>query len=130
LAYHLLISIEYTLRSHGDHRRWSTIREQLATHQRNTVIFTDADNKIHHLRVSGTPEKEHREIYRLLGVKDPSKGGIIWPDRGCSDQIKMRNAVTTRVLGFQIESWVSVFLCALCGKNSFIYPAGRWKRQQ
>jgi len=73
LAYHLLISIEHALRSHGDHRRWSTLREQLATHQRNTVIFTDADNKIHHLRVSGTPEKEHREIYRLLGVKDPLK---------------------------------------------------------
>lgn len=73
LAYHLLISIEHALRSHGDHRRWSTLREQLSTHQRNTVIFTDADNKIHHLRVSGTPEKEHREIYRLLGVKDPLK---------------------------------------------------------
>lgn len=73
LAYHLLISIEHALRSHGDHRRWSTIREQLSTHQRSTVIFTDADNKIHHLRVSGTPEKEHREIYRLLGVKDPLK---------------------------------------------------------
>jgi len=73
LAYHLLISIEHALRSHGDHRRWSTLREQLATHQRNTVIFTDAENKIHHLRVSGTPEKEHREIYRLLGVKDPLK---------------------------------------------------------
>ncbi|MEW6424537.1 MAG: hypothetical protein AB1523_07280 [Bacillota bacterium] len=25
LAYHLLISIEHALRSHGDHRRWSTI---------------------------------------------------------------------------------------------------------
>ncbi len=73
LAYRLLISIEHALHSHGDHRRWSTLREQLATHQRNTVIFTDAENKIHHLRVSGTPEKEHREIYRLLGVKDPLK---------------------------------------------------------
>lgn len=73
LAYHLLISIEHALRCQGDHRLWSTLRAQLATHQRNTVIFTDADNKIHHLRVSGTPEKEHREIYRLLGVKDPLK---------------------------------------------------------
>jgi len=70
---HLLVSIEHALRSHNDHRRWSTLREQLSTHQRNTVIFTDADNKIHHLRVSGMPEKEHLEIYRLLGVKDPLK---------------------------------------------------------
>jgi transposase len=73
LAYHLLVSIEHALRSHNDHRRWSTLREQLSTHQRNTVIFTDADNKIHHLRVSGMPEKERLEIYRLLGVKDPLK---------------------------------------------------------
>jgi len=71
LAYHLLASIEHTLRLNGDHRRWSTIRDQLSTHQRNTVIFTDAHNNIHHVRVSGVLEKEHREIYRLLGVKDP-----------------------------------------------------------
>ena len=73
LAYHLLISIEHQLRNKGDHRRWSTIRTQLSTHQRNTVMFTDADKKIHHIRVSGMPEKEHLEIYRLLGVKDPLK---------------------------------------------------------
>jgi len=73
LAYHLLVSIEHNLRSCGDSRRWSTIRTQLSTHQRNTVILTDADNKIHHIRVSGMPEKEHLEIYRLLRVKDPLK---------------------------------------------------------
>jgi transposase len=73
LAYHLFVSIEHSLRLHGDHRRWSTIRKQLSTHQRSTVMFTDADNKIHHIRVSGMPEKEYREIYRLLGVKNPLK---------------------------------------------------------
>ncbi len=73
LAYHLLVSIEHSLRLKGDHRRWSTIREQLSTHQRNTVMFTDADDKIHHVRVSGMPEKEHLEIYRLLEVKNPLK---------------------------------------------------------
>lgn len=73
LAYHLLVGIEHSLRSSGDHRSWSTIREQLSTHQRNTVMFTDVDDKIHHVRVSGMPEKEHQEIYRLLGVKNPLK---------------------------------------------------------
>lgn len=73
LAYHLLVSIEHSLRLKGDHRRWSTIRDQLSTHQRNTIIFTDADDKIHHVRVSGTLEKEHREIYSLLEVKNPLK---------------------------------------------------------
>jgi transposase len=41
LAYHLLVSIEYSLRKKGDHRTWSTIREQLSTHQRTTVILLD-----------------------------------------------------------------------------------------
>jgi transposase len=71
LAYHLLISIEFELRKQGDSRSWATIREQLSTHQRNTVILTDAGNNIHHVRVSGMPEPEHQEIYRLLKVKDP-----------------------------------------------------------
>lgn len=71
LAYHLLICIEKTLIGQGDHRRWSTIRKVLATHQRSTVILTDAQDQIHHIRVSGTPESAHQELYRLLQVKDP-----------------------------------------------------------
>ncbi|MDO9534101.1 MAG: hypothetical protein Q7J85_01935 [Bacillota bacterium] len=52
----------------GDHRRWSTIRKVLSTHDRTTVILTDDQDKIHHIRVSGTPEKEHQEIYEKLEV--------------------------------------------------------------
>jgi hypothetical protein len=73
LAYHLLVSIEYTLREKGDHRTWSTIREQLSTHQRSTVILLDDQDQIHHIRVSGTPEMVHQEIYDLLDVKDQLK---------------------------------------------------------
>ena len=73
LAYHLLISIEYTLRKKGDHRTWSTIRGQLSTHQRTTVILLDDKNQIYHIRVSGIPESVHQEIYDLLDVKDPLK---------------------------------------------------------
>lgn len=73
LAYHLLICIEQKLRENGDHRRWSTIRKQLSTHQRNTVILTDENDQIHHIRVSGKSEKIHQDIYRLLDVKDPLK---------------------------------------------------------
>lgn len=73
LAYHLLISIEYQLRQMGDHRDWSTIKKQLSTHQRSTVIMTDEEDQIHHIRVSGMPEKNHNEIYNLLGVKNPLK---------------------------------------------------------
>lgn len=73
LAYHLLISIERELRRQGDHRRWGTIRDELSTHQRTTVIMTDDNDQIHHIRVSGIPESEHTQIYRLLKVKDPLK---------------------------------------------------------
>lgn len=73
LAYHLLICIEHQLRENNDHRRWSTIRKQLSTHQRNTVILTDEHDQIHHIRVSGKPESIHQEIYRLLDITDPLK---------------------------------------------------------
>lgn len=73
LAYHLLISIEHQLRGNGDHREWMTIKKELSTHQRNTIIVTDNEQRIHHIRVSGMPEVAHQEIYKLLGVKDPLK---------------------------------------------------------
>jgi transposase len=73
LAYHLLICIEQKLSDHGDNRRWATIRKELSTHQRSTVIMTDEDDKIHHIRVSGMPEKSHKEIYHILGVKNSLK---------------------------------------------------------
>lgn len=53
------------LRNSGDHRKWSTIREQLSTHERTTIIFTDANEEIHHVRVSSMPESVYEEIYRL-----------------------------------------------------------------
>jgi transposase len=73
LAYHLLICIEHQLRESGDHRKWSTLRKQLSTHQRSTVMLTDEHDQIHHIRVSGRPESIHQEIYRFLDVKDPLK---------------------------------------------------------
>jgi len=73
LAYHLLITIERNLREQGDHRSWGTLKKQLATHQRITVILTDAQKRIHHLRLSTTPESVPQEIYRILNVKDPLK---------------------------------------------------------
>ncbi len=73
LAYHLLISIEYQLSRKCDRRSWRTIRQILETHRRNTIIFTDDENVIHHLRQSGQAEPSHAEIYRRLDVKDPLK---------------------------------------------------------
>ena len=70
LAYHLLNTIELSLKDKGDHRKWSTVREELSTHTRTTVIMADSDGGIHHIRLSPTPEPSHQEIYDMLGIKD------------------------------------------------------------
>jgi len=70
LAYHLLNTIEIALRDKGDCRKWSTIRDELSTHMRTTVIMPDSDGGIHHIRLSSTPETNHQQIYDMLGIKD------------------------------------------------------------
>ena len=73
LAYHLLNTIELKLSEKGCASKWSTVRKDLSTHMRTTVIMTDKDGGIHHLRVSSVPEEIHRKIYDLLKIKDPLK---------------------------------------------------------
>ena len=68
LAYHLLISMEYRLRRKGSDISWKTARDILSTHQRQTVIMTNDKSEIIHVRVTGTPESAHREIYQALEV--------------------------------------------------------------
>jgi transposase len=71
LAYHILASVERTLRQKGDHRSWATLREELDTHKRSTISMRGAMDTVHQIRLSSTPEKVHQEIYRLLEVGDP-----------------------------------------------------------
>jgi transposase len=73
LAYHLLNTIELNLLSKGEASKWSTIRDELSTHMRTTVILAGVDGGIHHIRVSSRPEPGHQEIYNLLEIKDPLK---------------------------------------------------------
>ena len=73
LAYHILNTIEYKLNKTGDCRSFSTIKTILSTHQRTTVILTGEDSQIYHVRVSGTQESAHKEIYTALNIKDPLK---------------------------------------------------------
>ena len=73
LAYHLLNTIELALASKSERIKWSTIKDELSTHMRTTVILTGTDGGIYHTRVSSRPETRHREIYDLLKIKDPLK---------------------------------------------------------
>ncbi|MHB1522326.1 MAG: IS1634 family transposase, partial [Ferrimicrobium sp.] len=71
LAYHLYGAIAYELSTKSDTRRPSTIFERLATHMRATVTLTAAERKVHHLRVSTTPDPDQRQIFDSLGISDP-----------------------------------------------------------
>ncbi|WP_276972238.1 IS1634 family transposase [Ferrimicrobium acidiphilum] len=71
LAYHLYGAIAYELSTKSDTRRPSTIFERLATHMRATVTLTDGERKVHHLRVSTTPDPDQRQIFDSLGITDP-----------------------------------------------------------
>ena len=72
LAYHILHIIEYRLRMVGDHRKWSTIRNLLSTHQRVTMAFRmkDKEGKTSQkfIRTCTVPEVEHQRIYNLFGL--------------------------------------------------------------
>lgn len=73
LAYHILNTIEYNLKTDGDNRTWKTIKEVLSTHQRSTIILKNKNKKTFYIRVSGMPESEHNEIYRTLKINDKLK---------------------------------------------------------
>ena len=73
MAYHMLCHIEHLLRSKGINREWRSVRTDLSTHQRLTIIVQDEKSGgSYHVRVSGTPESEHERIYRALGIKSKS----------------------------------------------------------
>jgi transposase len=68
LAYHLLTAIEKTLLDAGVHTSWATVREQLKTHQVNTIVLpTDGGMELR-IRKATTPEMVHQEIYEKLGI--------------------------------------------------------------
>ena len=68
LAYHLLVAIETTLLNQGVHASWATVRQTLATHQVATIVLPSDGGKLLRIRKGMTPEPEHLELYRLLGV--------------------------------------------------------------
>ncbi len=68
LAYHLLVAIETTLLNQGIHTSWATVRQALANHVVATITLPTNDGKHIRIRKGMTPEPEHLELYRLLGV--------------------------------------------------------------
>lgn len=66
IAYHIMQTIRYTLKSKQINERWSTIREALSTHVRITTTMKREDGKAIHIRKSTKPEPFHTKIYDAL----------------------------------------------------------------
>jgi transposase len=68
LAYHLLVAIETTLLNQGVHTSWASVRQTLANHEVGTIVLPTDGGKFLRIRKGMTPEPQHLELYRLLGV--------------------------------------------------------------
>jgi len=68
LAYHLLHSIEYMLRSKGVNSRWTTIKRVVSTHNYSTIQLPTTAGPVINMRKPGRPEGIHMEIYDKLDV--------------------------------------------------------------
>jgi transposase len=68
LAYHLLVAIEKRFLDQGVHTSWATLREQLSTHQVQTIVLPATNGQTLRIRKGSTPETIHREIYRTLQI--------------------------------------------------------------
>ena len=68
LAYHVLHSIEYTLRQKGVHSRWATIKRIVSTHNYSTIQLPTTQGTVINVRKAGVPEAIHIDIYEKLGV--------------------------------------------------------------
>jgi transposase len=53
LAYHLLRSIEHTLRQNGEHSRWATIRRLVSTHNYSTIQLPTTKGTVINVRKAG-----------------------------------------------------------------------------
>ena len=68
LAYHLLVAIEKRFLERDIHTSWSTLRQQLSTHQVVTIVLPTLEGKILKIRKATTPEPVHKEIYATLKI--------------------------------------------------------------
>ena len=68
LAYHVLSSIRYRLRSKGILMRWKTIRNRMGNHVISTVRLKEKSGKVILIRTPSVPEYHHNIIYEALGI--------------------------------------------------------------
>jgi len=69
LAYHLLHSIEKTLRDNNYTSSWATIKRIVSTHTYSTITLPTTSGTVIHLRKPGIPEPIHEQIYKKLQIQ-------------------------------------------------------------
>lgn len=75
IAYHLVQTLRYQLKSEDIHDSWQTIRRTMENQQRVTVILKRQDGKTIHLRKATQAEPQQALIYQNLGISS-QLGGI------------------------------------------------------
>jgi transposase len=73
LAYHLIHTIRYRLKSAGINSSWDDLRKQLEGQSRMTITMKQKNGDIVHVRKSTRPELRQQKIYIALGI--PSHPG-------------------------------------------------------
>ena len=68
LAYHLLHSIEHTLRMHGNRSRWATIKRLVSSHHYASIQLPTTNGTVINVRKPGMPEGIHIEFYNKLNI--------------------------------------------------------------
>ena len=65
------------------HTSWASARDALATHAIVTIVLSTDSGEMMRIRKASTPESEHRELYRLLGVDEKIMSPkTIWSETG------------------------------------------------
>ncbi len=78
LAYHLLHSIEYTLRLNSENARWATIKRLVCSHDYSTIQLPTVKGAVINIRKAGIPEGIQLEIYKKLGIDIDSSVVSFW----------------------------------------------------
>lgn len=68
LAYHLVHTLRYQLKSHKIHLSWDGLRRQLAGQDRVTVTLKQQDGRTLHVRKTTRAEPRQQHIYTALGI--------------------------------------------------------------
>jgi transposase len=68
LAYHLVHSIRYQLKSQGIHLSWEGLRRQLEGQDRVTAMIHREDGQVYHIRKATRAEPRQRVIFDALGL--------------------------------------------------------------